>query len=242
MRHKILISTLLMMLLLFTGCGLLGGGDEPETAEEETAEETPPEEVVIDLPTPTPLPADPGQEEMMSLLEGPEPVSALPEEPEAARAVQMTRFSAGPYSFVPPAGWEAVELGDDLLVVRRSGDDLFAGPYNHAPYIYLRPVKADTALDTDTLLDRLDQTILANLAGVQTTEPPQGIIIDGLKGVWQFAEGRNDMGQFRAFLMAIPAGGGNVLLVVVWGPAAEWETLAPEMANVLETMRFPASH
>lgn len=233
------LSLLLPLLLLLSGCGLFGG----------QAEETPPPPevtptpLVIDLPTPTPLPVEPppGQG-VVSLLDNPaaeESLLAGPSADEPPPAVQQPRYAAGAFSFVPPAGWEVVDLGGGALLARRAGADPFTGPANTLPFIYMRPVKAGPDSDTSALLANLDSAVLANLGGVQTTEPPGGIIIDGVKGVWQFAQGRNDALDFRAFLMAIPAGNDTRLHLVIWGPQESWGATAPEMAKVLETMRFP---
>ena len=230
-----LVITVLVLIPL-TGCSFFGGDDEPPPAPEETV--TP---LVVDLPTPTPLPVQPTEGQMVSLVDtGTSSLSDTPLEQAEPQAVQMPRFSTSEYSFVPPAGWEVAEMGDNVLIVRRPGDDLFTGPQSSVPYVYLRTSPAGGTLDTAALLADLDGDILANLAGVDTTEPAQGVVIDGIKGVWQFAQGRNDTGQFRAYLMAIPAGGDTVLYVIVWGAAAEWGALAPQMAKVLETLRFPA--
>lgn len=239
-RIPLLISGLLITLLL-SGCSLFGG--EPEAPPTPDMTPTP---VIIDLPTPTPLPVepppgqgvvsllgDPAAEE--SLLSGPDGVDP---QSQATQVVQLPRFSAGAYSFVPPAGWEIDELdGPNTVLVRRAGEDPFTGALNSVPFIYMRLMPAVAEV---SLRQQLDANILANLGGTQTTEPPQGIIIDGVKGAWQFAEGQNDTTPFRAYLMVIPAGD-QALQVVVWGPRDTWGVVAPEMAKVLETMRFPGS-
>ncbi len=225
---------LLLVMIILTGCNPFGGDDPTPTPIPET-----PTPVVIDLPTPTPLPvAPPAGEDTVSLLDTAAPPLAdelLPTvEPQA---VQMPRFSAGDFSFVPSPGWAVMEPGNDVYIVHRAGWFPFNGSTNMAPYVYLKAIP-DVGNDAAALQTALDSLVLANLAGAQTTEPMLGIVIDGVTGVWQFVDGRNDNGQYRAFLLVIPTGE-STLAAVVWSTVDDWAIYADEMANVLETMRFP---
>lgn len=233
---------LLVIVILLSGCGFLPFGEKGESEETVEAQPTPTlDETVLDLPTPAPPPEiETGEEGVVSLLEGsppPTPTLPAPEESGGAMAeiVRLPRYNTARFSFEPAAGWEVIDLGNDTLLIRLSGDDeVYSGIRSNSPYGYLR--YAGGIAEGTPITDVLDE-MQSRLAGVEVNEEVAMPIIDGLRGVGRFVEGRNEQTGFRAYLVVFPLQDG-VVKGVFWGPQAGWAEVAPQLNVVLSSLRW----